>query len=135
MTNMKMFALVSLLVLTVPAFAQQRKDLYYGPTGDKLVSQCRNITVLEPARKGNATELTRCLDYITGVVDGAMMATNKNPTEFPACIPAKATVGDFARDVMKYSDEHKEYKKKQANALVITAIQNTYPCSAANSSK
>jgi hypothetical protein len=130
MTSMKMFALGALLVLTAPVLAQQRKDLYYGPTGDKLVTECRNITVLEPSRKGNATELTRCMDYITGVVDGAMMATTKNPAEFPACIPSQATVGDFAHIVMKYSDEHKEYKKKQANALVITAIENAYPCNA-----
>jgi hypothetical protein len=127
---MKMFALAAFLVLTVPVFAQQRKDLYYGPTGEKLVSECRNITVLEPGRKGNATELTRCLDYITGVVDGAMLATSKNPSEFPACIPARATVGDFAHIVMKYSDAHTEYKKKPANTLVLAAMENAYPCGA-----
>ena len=92
---MRTFALASFFVFAVPVFAQQRKDLYYGPDGDKLVSQCRNITVLEPGKKGNAVELTRCMDYITGVIDGAMMATDKNPSEFPACIPGQATVGRF----------------------------------------
>ncbi|HTZ58012.1 MAG TPA: Rap1a/Tai family immunity protein [Acidobacteriaceae bacterium] len=132
---MKTIVLASFLVLTVPLFAQQRKDLYYGPTGEKLVSECRNITVLEPGRKGNATELTRCLDYITGVVDGAMLATDKNPSEFPACIPAQATVGDFAHTVMKYSDQHPEYKKKLANTLVLAALENAYSCGAPGSSK
>jgi Rap1a immunity proteins len=132
---MKMLALASLLVLITPLFAQQRKNLYYGTTGETLVTQCRNITVLEPGRKGNATLLTRCLDYITGVVDGAMLVTDKNPSEFPACVSPQATVGDFARIVMKYSDEHKEYKKKLANTLIVAALENAYPCGTPGSSK
>jgi Rap1a immunity proteins len=125
---MKTFALACFFLFAVPVFAQQRKDLYYGPTGDTLVSLCRNITVLEPARKGNATDFTRCMDYITGVVDGAMMGTVKNPSEFAACIPGQATVGDFARVVMKYSTDHPEYKHKVASSMVLAAMQNAYPC-------
>ena len=135
MADMKTFALASILFLVVPVFSQQRKDLYYGPTGEKLVSECKNITVLEPGRKGSATELTRCLDYISGVVDGATLASSKNSSGFPACIPAKATVGDFAHDVMKYSDEHKEYQKKFANFLVLAALENAYPCAASGTPK
>jgi hypothetical protein len=135
MANMRILALAFLFVSTVPAFAQQPKSLYYGPTGEKLVSECRNITVLEPARKGNATQLTRCLDYISGVVDGAMMGAEKNPSDFPACIPAKATVGDFANLVIKFSDSHPEYKKKVAVSLVLAAMQSGYPCSAGGSPK
>ena len=132
---MKTFALASFLVFAMPVFAQQRKDLYYGPTGDKLVSKCRNITVLEPGKKGNAVELTRCMDYITGVIDGAMMATDKNPSGFPACIPEKASVGEFARIVMKYSDEHPEYKQKVASTVVLAAMQNAFPCGTPSTSK
>ena len=124
-----MKTLAFLLFLTVPAFAQQHKPLYYGPTGEKLVTECRNITVLEPGRKGNATLLTRCLDYITGVVDGATMATQGSVSAFPMCPPAEASVGDFARLVMKYSDDHAEYKKKVAVSLVLAAMQNAYSCS------
>jgi hypothetical protein len=126
---MRTLALAFLLVMTAPAFAQQRKNLYYGPTGEKLVSECKNITVLEPGRKGSATELTRCLDYISGVVDGAMLGTDKNQSDFAACVPAQATVGDFARLVMKFSDEHPEYKKKIAVNLILAAMQSGYPCS------
>ncbi len=132
---MRTFALASFFVFAVPVFAQQRKDLYYGPDGDKLVSQCRNITVLEPGKKGNAVELTRCMDYITGVIDGAMMATDKNPSEFPACIPGQATVGEFARIVMKYSNEHPEYKHKVASTVVLAAMQNAFPCDTPSTSK
>jgi hypothetical protein len=133
---MKMFALASFLLLTaVPVLSQQRKDQYYGPTGETLVTQCRNITILEPSRKGNATLLTRCLDYITGVVDGATMITDKNPAEFPACLPTSATVGDFAHVVMTFSDTHPEYKKKVATSLILAALENAYPCKAASPSR
>jgi hypothetical protein len=125
---MKSLALAFLLFSVVPVISQERKELYYGPTGEKLVEQCKNITVLEPARKGSAVQLTRCLDYITGVVDGAMMATAKAPTDFPACIPTQETVGDFAHIVMKYSETHPEYKTKVASDLVLTAIHSAFPC-------
>jgi|ERR1700749_2675675 hypothetical protein len=125
---MKSLALAFLLVSAVPMISQERKDLYYGPTGEKLVEQCRNITVLEPAKKGSAVQLTRCLDYITGVMDGAMMATTKAPSDFPTCIPNQETVGDFAHIVMKYSDAHPEYKKKVASALVLAAVHSAFPC-------
>jgi hypothetical protein len=125
---MKTLALVFVVLGTMPLLAQQRKELYYGPSSEKLVAECRNITVLEPQKKGSAVQLTRCLDYLTGVVDGAMMVTMKDPSQFPACIPPQENVGDLARIVMKFSEGHPEYKEKNASSLVVTAIEKAFPC-------
>ena len=98
-------------------------------TSSELMTRCRNITVLEPDGKGDSDALAGCIGFVTGIVDGATVASgHKANPYFPVCLPTAVTREQLVRVVLKYGDNHPEQLHLPAARLVIQALSEGFPC-------
>jgi len=101
---------VFLLFLLVGSQAQAYT---YRETGNSLLLRC------ESGEKGNLVEWGMCVGYIIGIADGA---------QEKLCIPTEVANGQLLQVWMKWAKENPEYLHFGANALVLWAFSDAWPC-------
>ena len=73
-------------------------------------------------------DLQACGSYIEGVVDAISADKIAHPNDVFFCVPKEATEEQFARIILKYSDNHPEKLHLSAVVLVIEALTSAFPC-------
>ena len=107
---MKLIALISMLVVTTSAFAQNAAFV----SGNKLKTSCDST---ETASAGI------CLGYALGVAD----ATNRE-----YCAPGGergVTGGQILSVVKKYFSDNPSSLHQDANVLILRSLKEAFPCS------
>lgn len=130
-TSAKSLITVTLLaIVAVTVSGQSRLGMVFGGAANDLVTQCKNITVLDPGGVGDIAELGMCIGYLSGVIDGATSASKDDPRIFSVCVPEGVSRGQVARIIIKYAADHPETLHWPASRLVIEALSSAFPCSA-----
>lgn len=115
-----------LLLCTFSLSGQVRKSVtLYGPHADKLVEACRDISARD---SGVSSNYSWCLGFLAGLVDGSEVASRQTPRTFPVCIPLEATIGETAKIIVKYGDDHPEYLHQEAVNFANEALKRAFPC-------
>lgn len=92
-------------------------------TGSDLRDACGAIPPnLDSMTPMQGVKSMACVGYLSGVVDGWVLAGK------PLCAPIKMSRSESALAVDKYIDEHPEELHLPPAALVIKAINHTWPC-------
>lgn len=106
---MKKRLLLLLLALPLVAHSQGRNF----ETGNGLKADCT---------KGTAVGTSYCMGYIVGVADS---------NSYLICAPGGSrgvTVGQFVDIAMKYLNDNPAELHKDADVLVLNALQQAFPC-------
>ena len=95
--------------------------------GQWLVTYCEHAEKTD-AQKINPFRAGQCLGFITGTLKGweAAAAVRSAPVNY--CIRPGVTVDQIVRAVTKYVQADPSRSHAQAEMLVITAIQQAFPC-------
>jgi len=116
---MKSALLVFLVCLPVLAFAQANTGVELRNTGSDYVRICG------PSAQGQPNSYAAvCNVWLTGVVDG-LQAYNAN-SKAPFFNAPDVTVGQVAKLVVKYINDHPESAKLPTPGLVLAAMVDTY---------
>jgi hypothetical protein len=85
--------------------------------------------MLEPNGHGDAIDLATCNGYVSGVVDGGLVASAGNENgRYPLCVPSEVTRLELVRVVLKYGNDHPEKLHWLAGRLVVEALSTAFPC-------
>lgn len=96
--------------------------------GMELLEEC------QAAERGTpSVQSAHCLGYLNGIADGldAWESFNKyhnGNLPPPACIPRSATMGELARVVVKFLNDHPNKLHESYRFLAILALADGYPC-------
>ena len=98
----------------LPASAQAQGAFY---SGNQLWSRCS---------ADNHYEMGVCMGFVMGVADA--MAAGSAILGSRACLPQQST-GEQAQDVvMRYLEQHPEWRHQPAAGLVADALAEAFPC-------
>lgn len=99
------------LVMLVEAGALQN--------GNGLLQACTSTPTLELA----------CIEYVTGVADGALI-TQAPSSRRTICIPPGVQLGQMKDVVVNDLRAHPEVRQNASGLLVLEALQRAFPCPA-----
>jgi hypothetical protein len=118
MNKLGLIAAMSALLLPTPGAAEDS-----GPflSGDTLFERCT---------RGDETGDDFCIGYVAGSVDMLISLQRQGPPGAKqACMPQGVTLGQVRDVVIKYLSDEPQFRKLDAAALVITALEQAFPCS------
>jgi hypothetical protein len=89
-------------------------------TGNDLLQIC--------ADEDDHFKFTRCMAYINGANDSHVLTQTLNKLDSFYCIPEKVTLGQTAKVVSKYLENHPEVLHERAVDHVFVALMRAFPC-------
>lgn len=95
-------------------------------TGEKLFDYCQ-------AKPGTAKKVY-CLGYIIGVTDAMEdpFISKALPSQAKVCMPNKLRSSKLKDVVVSYLERNPQERDFEAQALIIVALTQAYPCKTAN---
>lgn len=129
-----------ILVLLVSACWAQTNTTPSRRDGNQLLQDCGSLIRHADADFRSATDTYGahwCLGYIDGFLEGFdafALAHGKTYEEYETlrsiyvCFPSASTIGQDARVLVKWLNDHPERLHEDANLLTFTAFQSAYPC-------
>jgi hypothetical protein len=126
---MKM-TLILILTIFLSARASASGSLSEGD-GNWLLQTCGEAD--KPVdQSSKLSDLQTCLTYISGVTDGftfgLLASTKEKINEGGICPPEGVILGQKARIVKQYLDQHPQELHKPAVLLIIRALHSAFPC-------
>lgn len=97
-------------------------------TGNEMAESCRAF-LNEKTPSSQYFNAGICAGFVTGVTDTLVLARISSPATIAICIPREGfTMGQAARVLLKYFDDHPETLNENASMLAVTAYRAAYPC-------
>ena len=122
MKSLALTAAVALLASSGPSpAAEVRMD------GQWLLASCEDVEKSE-AQKPNPFRAGRCLGFIAGTLKGWEAAAAVRNAHANYCIRPGVTVDQLVRAVTKHIRADPARQHAQAETLVISAVQQAFPC-------
>ncbi|CRM39151.1 hypothetical protein BK634_03320 [Pseudomonas chlororaphis] len=99
-----------------------------GDTGNEMAENCRAF-LKEKTPRERYFNAGVCAGFVNGVTDTLVLARIASPETIAICIPREGfTMGQAARVLLKYLDDHPETLHENASMLALQAYRAAYPC-------
>ncbi|MBK5436655.1 hypothetical protein HX819_27700 [Pseudomonas sp. D6002] len=97
-------------------------------TGNQMAENCRAF-LKEKIPSDRYFNAGVCAGFVNGVTDTLVLARIASPETIAICIPREGfTMGQAAKVLLKYFDDHPESLHENASMLAIQAYKAAYPC-------
>lgn len=87
-------------------------------------------SLLEWCRMEESQETLLCIGYLAGVSDALEAIAVSAGFPSPVCRPRGTTLGALRDEVIEWGTAHPRMQERAGSVLVITALQNAFPCTA-----
>lgn len=77
---------------------------------------------------GDVDDRIRCIEYVTGASDSALIAQRMDGRTGYLCIPERVTRQQIADVVTAYLRDHPESRQSNAGGLTLVALGTAFPC-------
>ena len=120
----------ALMVWSGPLAAQDAGLRGRPETGAEWLARCGMLAVEAPDRADRQSTAS-CLAWVEGLIDineiyRGLGALERSEEGF--CMPPDATVGEAARQIARYFDDHRSALHFSARILAYMALRHGFPC-------
>jgi hypothetical protein len=123
MTMKELMKAVAVVGISFAAISSVRAD-----TGNEMAGNCRAF-LKEKIPNSQYFDAGICAGFVNGVTDTLSIARMASPETIGICIPGEGfTMGQAARVLLKYFDDHPETLNENASLLALKAYRAAYPC-------
>ena len=103
-------------------------QLAQADTGAEMAGHCRAF-LSEKLAPEQSYGAGKCFGLVYGVTDTLKTAHLVSPEAVSVCIPIEGfTMGQAARILLRYLDDHPETLNESSSTLAIKAFRRAYPC-------
>jgi hypothetical protein len=123
------------VVVALSLFPVRSRAQQVGPTGIQLQEECQAAIALEAKKeqtKGEYGKAAHCIGYVNGVSITLREWQRIDKQSARVCLPDKATTGEYLKVVLHYLDQHPNKLHMVYGVLILEALKDAYPCSAAH---
>jgi hypothetical protein len=116
------------LIATVALVGIVSSGTASGTSGNQMAANCRAF-ISENTSTSQYYGAGVCAGFVSGVTNTLVMARIASPETTHICIPIDGfTMGQAARVLLKYFDDHPQTLNQDASLLALMAYKDAYPC-------